>query len=368
VTWRDPETRKQHWKSFAKKRDAEDFREKVSQEIRGGTYVRPQSIPFQKYAEDWLARKQPTVTPNAHQVHRWATVGYLIPEFGLMSLQGIRPDRIERFQAKLLNRGNLSPRSVQIVRQTLASILKDARKKRYLQANPMDGVDSISVPKRELRCMTRPEQLLEFFRLCGPKYGLLYAVEAFCGLRAGEALALQAGDIDWEAGRAHIQRQVIWLRRMDLKPGETSWRFTPPKSKAGNRVVEIPTPILLALRRYLAERSGDTTPETLLFCTRDGTPLQQRNVRRRHFQPALKAIGLTDIRPHDFRRSFVALHVAIGTHPKLVQTRLGHSSIGLTMDVYGRLAGDIDLGAEQTTKWNNLASRALPPAGPAETC
>jgi len=45
-----------------------------------------------------------------------------------------------------------------------------------------------------------------------------------------------------------------------------------------------------------------------LFSTCDGTPLMQRNIRRRHFQPALEALGLTGIRPHDFRRSFVALH------------------------------------------------------------
>jgi integrase len=89
----------------------------------------------------------------------------------------------------------------------------------------------------------------------------------------------------------------------------------------------------------------------------------QRNIRRRHFQPALKAIGLSNIRPHDFRRSFVALHVAAGTHPKLVQARIGHSNINLTMDVYGRLAGDIALGKDEADKFDALAGKALTALG-----
>lgn len=56
------------------------------------------------------------------------------------------------------------------------------------------------------------------------------------------------------------------------------------------------------------------------------------------------------------------MHVAAGTHPKLVQTRMGHSNIGLTMDVYGKLAGDIALGKEQATRLDALAGQALLPA------
>ncbi len=50
-------------------------------------------------------------------------------------------------------------------------------------------------------------------------------------------------------------------------------------------------------------------------------------------------MGLTGIRLHDLRRTFIAVHVEAGTHPKLVQDRMGHSDIKLTMDVYGKLAG-----------------------------
>ena len=91
-------------------------------------------------------------------------------------------------------------------------------------------------------------------------------------------------------------------------------------------------------------------------------------MRRRHFDPALKALGLTRFRPHDFRRTFIALHVEAGTHPKLVQERMGHSNIKLTvdvyikltMDVYGKLTGKRALGAEQAARFLARATTALP--------
>ncbi|MCI0409082.1 MAG: tyrosine-type recombinase/integrase, partial [Acidobacteria bacterium] len=88
-----------------------------------------------------------------------------------------------------------------------------------------------------------------------------------------------------------------------------------------------------------------------------------RNVRRRHFQPTLRALGLTGIRPHDFRRTFIAMHVEAGTHPKLVQERVGHSDVRLTMDTYAELAGKMALPAEQASRFNGLAARVFPDSG-----
>ncbi len=80
------------------------------------------------------------------------------------------------------------------------------------------------------------------------------------------------------------------------------------------------------------------------------------NIRNRHFQPALKALGLSGIRPHDFRRTFIALYVEAGTHPKLVQEWVGHSNIKLTMDVCGKLAGKMALGEDQAARLDRMAT------------
>jgi len=93
-------------------------------------------------------------------------------------------------------------------------------------------------------------------------------------------------------------------------------------------------------------------------------PPAPRNIRRRHFLPSLTAFGITGIRQHDFRRTYIALHVDAGTHPTLVQERVGYSSIGLTMDLYGKIAGHTALAAEQEARFEALncrgASRVCP--------
>lgn len=79
------------------------------------------------------------------------------------------------------------------------------------------------------------------------------------------------------------------------------------------------------------------------------------------YTPALTALGTTRVRPHDFRRTFIALHVEARTHPKLVQERVGHSNIGLTMDTYGKIAGRMTLAQEQEVRFEVLAARPPSP-------
>jgi len=54
------------------------------------------------------------------------------------------------------------------------------------------------------------------------------------------------------------------------------------------------------------------------------------------------------------------MHVEAGTHPKLVQARVGHSNIKLTMDVYGKLAGEMALAEDQAAQLDVLTAKALP--------
>jgi integrase len=128
-------------------------------------------------------------------------------------------------------------------------------------------------------------------------------------------------------------------------------------------VVELPPVLVPFLAAHRERQNGGPNPHALVFCTGERTPLDGRNVRRRHFQPALKRLGLSGIRPHDFRRTSIALHVEGGTHPKLVQERVGHSDVRLTMDTYAELAGKMALPAEQASRFNGLAAKALPEPG-----
>jgi len=213
VQWREPDTKAQRGRAFTTKREAEDFRDTVSTDLRRGTYQSLKPVPFKTWAHSWLDRRRPAVSPNTAVQYEWA-VGRLNKAFGIMPIQNLRAERIEEWQAKLLQEGKLSRRSVQTLRVTLGTILADARKKKILYANPMEAVERFKVPKRELRYLT-VEELGALCKAAGRLYGVLFLTQALCGLRAGEALAIQWPDVDYKNGLLFIRRELIWRRRKD---------------------------------------------------------------------------------------------------------------------------------------------------------
>jgi len=358
VGWRDPETKKLCWKAFKTEEEAKAFRDTVRVEIRQGIYISSKPIPFKTLALDWLERRRPTVSPNTAALYEWAINKYLVPVFGSVPIQNLRAEHIERWQAKVLGRGKPSPRSVEICRTVLGTMLKDARRKGLLYVNPMEMVSRFQVPKRELRYLT-PDQVKVLCDHVGRVYGVMFLVMAFCGMRIGEVLGLCWTDVDFQRRRLLIQRQAIWRRKKDCKNGEPRWVIKPPKSAAGKRMVEIPDPLVPFLKAHQELQKDSPNPLGLVFPSENGTPLYPGNIRQRAFQPALKLMGISGIRPHDFRRTFIAMGIEGGIHPKLIQTRVGHSNIKLTMDVYGKLAGEMALTKEQTARMDEIALKAL---------
>jgi integrase len=103
-------------------------------------------------------------------------------------------------------------------------------------------------------------------------------------------------------------------------------------------------PLLLAARgalrthrkHQLEDKLGASSYEDsgLIFATRKVTPLDAQNVVNRHFKPLLNRAGLSPICWHDLRHTCATLLLGRGVHPKLVQHRLGHASITMTLDRY----------------------------------
>jgi integrase len=79
-------------------------------------------------------------------------------------------------------------------------------------------------------------------------------------------------------------------------------------------------------------------PERLVFTDSEGGPIRKSNLLRRNYKPLLKQAGLPPAtRFHDLRHSAATLLLAQGVHPKIVQERLGHSTITLTLDTYSHV-------------------------------
>ena len=131
--------------------------------------------------------------------------------------------------------------------------------------------------------------------------------------------------------------------------------------------MEIPAPMVPLLIAHLDTLTGRPNRLDLVFPNEVGTPLYPKNIRRRHFVPAVKKLGIPDVRQHDLRRTFIAAHVEARTHPKLIQERAGHSRFSVIMDIYAKIVGKMPLGKEEEAKLNDITMKALPaftPEGP----
>lgn len=155
---------------------------------------------------------------------------------------------------------------------------------------------------------------------------------ATTGLRRGELVGLRWPDVDFHAGRIAVVQQRA-------KGGGTV-AVGPTKTKRSRRLVSLDAGTIAALRQHreaqdkekelLGAAYGD---EDLVFCRPDGSALHPDRVTQL-FRGHVRRAGLPRIKLHGLRHSHATLMLRAGVHPKVVQERLGHSSIAITLDTY----------------------------------
>jgi integrase len=165
----------------------------------------------------------------------------------------------------------------------------------------------------------------------------LWILLATTGLRLGEAIGLRWQDVDLGA-------QTLTVRRALQRQREAGLVFVEPKTKTSRRSISLPDGTARALqghrKRQLEERlqaGAGWQDNDLVFCRWDGEVIEPSGVAQR-FDGLLRKAGLPDIRVHDLRHTAASLHLLKGTHPKVVQEMLGHSTITLTLDTYSHVA------------------------------
>ncbi len=156
------------------------------------------------------------------------------------------------------------------------------------------------------------------------------------GLRRGEALALHWSDVDLDGGALRVRWTLARTSR-GLALGE-------PKTEKSRRAVPLPRSAVETLRAHRKRQAAEQLAagsvwqgSGLAFTTEIGTPLEPRNVLRR-FQVLARRVGLEGVHLHTLRHSAASFLLAAGTHTKVVQEHLGHSSYAITADTYSHVA------------------------------
>lgn len=289
---------------------------------------------FKAYAERWLELYvKPLRRQSTYERYQQILQRRVFPKIGQMSLDTINRGDIRTLLMSLLAEG-LSWASVCLVRDVISGPMSYAVDEELIPANPVSGILKRAVMKRdqdnEIDPLT-PEEVGVFLDTCRshyPEYYPFFLCAFRTGMRLGELLALRWGDVDW--------RGKFILVRRSFRRGLTTGTKT-----GKQRRVDISEQLYEALqdlylqrkKEALASGSGEVTE---VIFHRHGEPMPQNSIRH-VFKRVLRKAGLRDIRFHDIRHTYASLLLTAGVSPVYVKEQLGHSSIQMTVDIYGHL-------------------------------
>lgn len=306
-------------------------------DVEDGLFFDDENLKVGEYLERWLESSvKGNVGPRTYTNYRLQVRRHLVPALGRIRLRDLTPFKVQGLYRSKLDAG-LSNSSVRYTHAVLHRALRQAVKWSLVPRNVAEAVDPPRVRREEITPLSPAGARSLLAAASGDRFEALFVVALTCGLRQGEVLGLKWPDVDLEARTLRVNRQVQRLGR-DGSTGKLA--FSEPKN-ASRRTVPL-TPIAVeALRRH-GKRQAEARmrlgslyeDEGLVFASEIGTPLDAQNVVNRSFKPLLERAGLPSIRFHDLRHTCATLLLGKGVHPKLVQTQLGHASIGITMDLY----------------------------------
>jgi integrase len=342
---RDPETgkRQQKWHTVhGAKRDAQREMARLLTELASGSYIEPSKFLLRHYLGRWLSDyAKHNISAKTFERYSEIIRCHLVPALGHHAIAALKPLHIQNSYSKALesgrrrNHSGLSARTVLHHHRILRQALQQAVRWQLLARNPADAVEPPRPVRKEMRALDEDEtaRLLEAASRGRLHLPILLAVTT--GLRRGEILALRWRDIDLESGTLAV--------RQSLEETKSGLFFKEPKTQKSRRVIALPELAIDALKRHRVEQAkfrlmlGPAYQvNDLVCCQADGQPFKPRNITNSFWELANRIL-MRGLRFHDLRHSHATLLLKRGVLPKVVSERLGHSTIGITLDVYSHV-------------------------------
>ena len=341
-------------RTFATKREAERWLTAQQSRVNRGEWIDPAlgNLSLGAVAAEWEATwRLDGLAPKTRAGYRSILRKHVLPAFGGARITNVTTDAIQAWLGELS--AEREPNTVRRVYTVLRNVFKVAVERRYIGANPCDGVrfrslrgpqNGASPDQGDVRVIVTEAEARALADAIEPLYRPLVLVAAYSGARAGELRALRRRDVDPLRGQLHVRRavkEVTYKEAAEEREGGAevygNLVFGPTKTYERRRIT-LPPWLMAVLDEHLATRPA--SPNALVFATATGEPIRQSNFYRRHFKPAVRAVLPEEdhgLRFHDLRHSHASWLIAGGANVLQVMKRLGHRDIRTTMNTYGHV-------------------------------
>ncbi len=341
--------RKRKWHSFnGTKRQAQVECARLISAMKGGTYIEPDKTTLATFLDKWVDHIKAHVSPRSHERYADLARKNIVPLLGGVTLNKLRPAQIAEAYATALasgrrdGKGGLSPRTVHHMHRILKQALAQAVKWELLNRNPCDAVDPPKVERTAMHTFDLPQTAELIDALRGTRMLIPALLAVLCGLRRGELAALRWHNVDLEAGQIAVVESAE-----ETKDGV---RYKEPKSGRA-RTVALSSTMTDELKAHRARQAQELlklgvrlSGDSFVVAQADASPLKPTSITHEWVR-LLGQTTLPRIRFHDLRHAHATHMLASGVHPKIASERLGHSKVGITLDLYSHVLPNMQADA-----------------------
>jgi integrase len=359
------ERRQTRRRGFATRKAAQAELTRILTSLEQRTYVAPKRQTVAVFlAETWLPAIEHTIKPATFESYRRNVRLHVAGRpVGRRQLQDLTPSDLNALYGQLLAGDNehrkLSARSVAYIATILHRAFRDAVRWQAIVRNPAEAADPPRPSTRtEMRTWSGAELGRFLAHVAADRLAGAWWLLATTGMRRGEVLGLRWPDVDLDAGSLRIARTLITTDVQ--RKGEPGMAWGTPKTAKGRRFVALDPATVAVLRqhraRQLAERlaTGEAYDDgDLVVCLADGKPIHPKTMSY-YFERETKRAELPTIRLHDLRHTHATLALRAGVHPRVVQERLGHANVSITLDTYSHV--DLDMQAAAAARVTALVT------------
>lgn len=341
---RDPLTGKRN-RVFAtvhgSEKEANKVMRRMISDMEQNKLVKKSSKNVREWMEEWINLYLPNIEETTRVGYKIKIRCYINPYIGEIQISSLRAEHVQKMVNGMLAKG-LSPKNIRDTFNNINAAMKKAVVLRMIPFNPCEGVVLPKVKKYRAKVYDNDmiHTLLDIAE--GTDMYLPILLGALLGLRRGEMLALRWDHID-------LKNKVIHIRS-NMVNGEDGFIIKAPKSEAGIRDLVIGDEVVAELKKARLKYMEDalTSPyfQNLNFVIRqeDGSPLHPDSMTRK-WSRFLKDHDLPHIRLHDLRHSNATALIQAGVNPRVVQQRLGHSDVNITLNTYTHVLPEMDIDA-----------------------
>ena len=315
-------------------KEARNWVQATLTQVDGGLTLSGAQATLADYLNEWLVVHSTSVRPKTADQYKQICIQHIIPDLGPIKMKDLQPRQIQALYSRKMQNG-ISARTVILIHAVIRRALNQAVKMGVIGRNPAMAVTRPKFHRKEMKTLSDSQVRTLLSIAQGNRFEAVFWVAVTTGLRLGELMGLKWSDLDWTNRRIRIQRQ---LQRL-----QGGLAFSEPKTAAGRRVIVLGSATIEKLRKHLELQSverqfaGSSWKENdMMFPSTIGTPMDPSNLYH-IFKDLLKLANLPDIRFHDLRHTAATLMLQQNVHPKIVQSRLGHSDISMTLNTYSHV-------------------------------